>query len=387
MPETSRTPISLVDCDVHPAFRKGLRDLLPYMAETARKRIDFAQSSPTGSNFALPANPLYLNPGGILRRDASVGGIVPGSEPEVMADQLLTAFGVSRAILLASDILGLGALPDPHLSGAIARACNDWLAEQWLQADERYRGTIVIAPQDPDRAADEIARLASDQRFVQVYFPLTSGLMGDPRYYPIYEAAEDVGLPIALHPGAESIYFTGAMPAGGCADVLPGVAHPPGAGVCGKPRELLGPTRSESLSCSQVGSHGGRLWLGTRRPMAPGSELDVRPRRSAVGDRTTEQSLVRPRSVYDAAIHRGRDAGAPAGVLQHHPRRQNAHVQQRLSTLGLRQPGSRPKSASRRRATADSSRERTRVLWRSLVAFGHVTQHAAKEHRTRLGLV
>jgi predicted TIM-barrel fold metal-dependent hydrolase len=215
VPEGSRTPISLVDCDVHPAFREGLRDLLPYLAKTARQRIDFAQSSPAGSNFALPANPLYLNAGGILRRDASIGGIVPGSDPGVMADQLLTAFGVSRAILLASDILGLGALPDPHLSGAIARACNDWLAEQWLQADERYRGTIVIAPQDPDRAADEIVRLAADRRFVQIYFPLTNALMGEPRYYPIYEAAEECGLPIALHPGAESIYFTGAMPAGG----------------------------------------------------------------------------------------------------------------------------------------------------------------------------
>ena len=39
--------------------------------------------------------------------------------------------------------------------------------------------------------------------------------MGDPRYYPIYEAAEALGLPIALHPGPEMIYHSGTMPAGG----------------------------------------------------------------------------------------------------------------------------------------------------------------------------
>jgi predicted TIM-barrel fold metal-dependent hydrolase len=206
---------SIVDCDVHPALAGGLRDLLPYMAKPLRRRIDFALSSPSGSDFGVPSNPLYMNPGGILRRDAAPGGILPGSDPDIVAQQLLDPFNISRAILLVADILGLGGLPDPHLSAEIARASNDWVTEKWLDRDDRYRGTITIAPQDPAGAAAEMARLASRRQFVQVYFPLTNTLMGDPRYYPIYEAAENFGLPIALHPGAESIYFAGAMPAGG----------------------------------------------------------------------------------------------------------------------------------------------------------------------------
>lgn len=206
----------IVDCDVHPALPGGIADLLPYMSKPIQRRIDFMLSTPFGqSRFAVPGNVMYMNPGGLLRRDSSPEGIVPGSDPDVMAEQLLEEYNVVRAVLLLVNVLGLGGLPDPHLATEIARASNDWLMENWLAKDTRYRGSITVTPQSPTAAAEEIARLGELHEFAQVFFPLTNVLMGDPRYYPIYEVAESLDIPIALHPGPEMIYYSGAMPAGG----------------------------------------------------------------------------------------------------------------------------------------------------------------------------
>ena len=46
--------------------------------------------------------------------------------------------------------------------------------------------------------------------------PLLDVLMGDRRYYPLYEAAHEHGLPIAIHPNSvDGIYRTGPSLAGG----------------------------------------------------------------------------------------------------------------------------------------------------------------------------
>src|SRR5438445_9049471 len=51
---------------------------------------------------------------------------------------------------------------------------------------------------------------------VQVHLSLMNVLMGERHYYPIYEAAERHGLPIAIHPnGTDGIYAKGGTMAGG----------------------------------------------------------------------------------------------------------------------------------------------------------------------------
>src|SRR5215213_9214495 len=132
---------------------------------------------------------LYVNPAGVLRGDAhGPDGSAPGADPSYTAEHHLDAHSVSRAVLIGGEVLGLGAMPDPDAAAAIASGYNDWLADTWLAADERYRGTLVVAAQDPVLAAQEIRRAAADQRFVAVLLPLTNILMGERHYYPIYEA-------------------------------------------------------------------------------------------------------------------------------------------------------------------------------------------------------
>lgn len=212
----------LVDCDVHPIMKGGLGDLRPFLSQAAQRRLGLDERrnlTTIGHREAvsIPRNLLYVNQAGVLRDDARApDGSAPGADPAFTSQQLLDANRISRAVLIGGEVLGLGAMPDPDAAAIIASAYNDWLAATWLGADDRYRGTIVVGAQDPLLAAREIRRAAQDERFVAVLLPLTNVLMGQRHYYPIYEAANEVGLPITVHPNSgEGIFRTAPPMAGG----------------------------------------------------------------------------------------------------------------------------------------------------------------------------
>jgi predicted TIM-barrel fold metal-dependent hydrolase len=219
-PATSR--YELVDCDVHPIMKGGLGDLRPYLSRAGQRRLGLDERrdlTTTGHREAvsIPRNTLYVNQAGVLRDDARApDGSAPGADPAFTAQQLLDANGISRAVLIGGEVLGLGAMPDPDAAALIASAYNDWLADTWLAADDRYRGNLVVAAQDPQLAAREIRRAGQDERFVAVLLPLTNILMGQRHYHPIYEAAAELGLPVTVHPNSgEGIFRTSPSMAGG----------------------------------------------------------------------------------------------------------------------------------------------------------------------------
>ncbi|MET8864755.1 amidohydrolase family protein [Nonomuraea sp. NPDC004580] len=220
----TRTPprYRLVDCDVHPITKHGLADLRPFLSMAERRRLGLDERralTTTGHREAvsIPRNTLYVNPAGVLRDDARApDGSAPGADPLFTARHLLDTHGIDRAVLIGGEVLGLGAMPDPDAAAMIASAYNRWLAATWFDADDRYRGYIVAGAQDPHLAAREIRRAAQDERFVGVLLPLTDLLMGQRHHYPIYEAAHDLGLPIAVHPNSgEGIFRTSPPMAGG----------------------------------------------------------------------------------------------------------------------------------------------------------------------------
>ncbi len=212
----------LVDCDVHPIMKGGMGDLRPYLSQSAQRRLGLDERrnlTTVGHREAVsvPRNMLYVNQAGVLRDDARApDGSAPGADPTFTAEQLLDANGIDRAVLIGGEVLGLGAMPDPDAAMMIASAYNDWIADTWLSADDRFRSNLVVGPQDPALAAKEIHRAAADQRFVAVLLPLTNILMGQRHYYPIYEAAAEHGLPITVHPNSgEGIFRTSPPMAGG----------------------------------------------------------------------------------------------------------------------------------------------------------------------------
>ncbi len=85
-------------------------------------------------------------------------------------------------------------------AAALATAINDWQIAKWTSQDSRLKGSIVVANEDGPAAAAEIRKRAGDKNFVQVLL-LSRNVepLGQRRYWPIYEAAQEIGLPIGVH--------------------------------------------------------------------------------------------------------------------------------------------------------------------------------------------
>lgn len=119
-----------------------------------------------------------------------------------MRDQLLDCYGVDYAILTGGDAIEVSTLANHHYAAALARAYNDWMIDSWLSNDSRFRGSVLVAPQDPEAAAAEIRRVGVHPDIVQVLLSSHSQRpYGDPFHQPIWEAAAELDLPVAIHFG------------------------------------------------------------------------------------------------------------------------------------------------------------------------------------------
>jgi predicted TIM-barrel fold metal-dependent hydrolase len=118
-------------------------------------------------------------------------------------EQYLDRRGVDRAILTGT-LTSLGVQPSPDLAAAIARAVNDWTLATWVRPFACFKGSILVAPQDPAQAAAEIDRLGDDPGMVQVLMGSAAETpLGRRAYHPIFEACARHNLPLALHIGGE----------------------------------------------------------------------------------------------------------------------------------------------------------------------------------------
>lgn len=198
----------LIDCDVHNALPDD-GALAPYMPREWRDRREALTYLPTefrnvrenlGDRSYIGAE--YPRPTPRASRvDAwPPGGGAPASDLDFTREQLLDRWDVERAIL--NPLLGIGEMLNLELASVLARAANDWLADQWLSAEPRFLASIVIPYEDASWSAREIDRVAADARFVQaLMLSRTIEPMGRRRYWPIYEACERNGIPLGIHNG------------------------------------------------------------------------------------------------------------------------------------------------------------------------------------------
>jgi predicted TIM-barrel fold metal-dependent hydrolase len=131
----------------------------------------------------------------------------PGSDPDLLLRQALDARGVERAVLGYHDGLLSSGYPAPYTAREAVRAANDWTVDRWLSRDERLYAHLLVVSSQPDEAAAEIRRLGSNERFVAVALG-ANGLgrpFGHPVYHPIYAAAAELGLPLVLQAGCDSM--------------------------------------------------------------------------------------------------------------------------------------------------------------------------------------
>ena len=127
------------------------------------------------------------------------------TDPLAVKADYLEPRGIDVAVLTGS-LMSLGVQPNPDLAAAIARGVNDWTLETWVRPFGCYKGSILIAQQDPVQAVAEIHRLGDDPGMVQVMMGSASEApFGRRNFHPIYEACVSHDLPLALHVGGEGV--------------------------------------------------------------------------------------------------------------------------------------------------------------------------------------
>jgi predicted TIM-barrel fold metal-dependent hydrolase len=112
-----------------------------------------------------------------------------------------------------------GALDHPE-AVALCRSVNDALAQQIAEHPTRFRGFATIPLHDPAAAADEMRRCVEELGFVGTLVTGSCGglFLDHERFDPVLAAAEQVDLPIYVHPGmpqaaVSTAYYAGAWPA------------------------------------------------------------------------------------------------------------------------------------------------------------------------------
>jgi len=188
--------VDLVDTDVHITPR-SIGALLPYLPARWRDYIRESGITSLESDLYPPGSPLSAIPGS---RPADGP---PGSDPDLLRTQLLDPWRPRVAI--THCVYGVDGIHNADWAVAMASAVNDWQRAEWLAGEPRLRGSIVVAGQDPQRAAAEIDRVGDLPEFVQVLMPVRSRLpLGNRTYWPIYEAAARHGLAIGAYAGGAS---------------------------------------------------------------------------------------------------------------------------------------------------------------------------------------
>ncbi len=186
--------LTIVDTDSHVTVSAD-EDLYEYIPEddVARRMLDSSRHPFIDIYTATRATPSFPNDeyGAKSRAgyDASPEGKLGFMEEFNIDYSLLTPTGL------------LATVNHDPTAVSLARAYNDWLLDNWADTDERIAATMSVANQVPERMPEEIDRMATEDLIAGVQLP-AAGLVppaGHRCYDPIYEAAQDHGLPIVMH--------------------------------------------------------------------------------------------------------------------------------------------------------------------------------------------
>ncbi len=163
------------------------------------------------------------------RMDDSVreeDGLAAG-DPDWVVQQLMTKYRIDLGILTGS-IIGVAIQHDWRFQAALVSAYNDWTLAKWVRPYDCYKGSIAVAAQEAEGSAREIHRLGDHPGMVQVLMPSAARLpYGNPHYWPIYRAAVEYDLPVAIHVGSEGTGIANAPDRRRLPDHLSGVPHRP----------------------------------------------------------------------------------------------------------------------------------------------------------------
>jgi predicted TIM-barrel fold metal-dependent hydrolase len=206
-PRRAESRLDLIDVDIHP-YPRNRAELYQYLPKAWREHAE--TYGPRGSQPFLGT--LHIPRVQQSRLDSMPEVGPAGSDLKLVQEQLLDFYDIKYGILQPFGPGGGGNLLNPGLANAICAAVNDWQIAHWLAPEPRLRGSLLLSQEDAEASVREIERLGADPRFAQLTVHARSAEpLGRRRYWPIYEAAERFGKPVAIHSTGYGQYpFSGA---------------------------------------------------------------------------------------------------------------------------------------------------------------------------------
>src|SRR5437762_2235283 len=200
----------VIDADAHVVENERVWDYLEAGEEKFRPMLVADPDSPERQHWVLDGEdlgPKFPSPNEkqseehVKRFGREVGTPVQARELSDVTQRLrhMDALGIDVQVLYNS--LWLRPLTRrPEVEIALCWSWNRWLADVWKLGENRLRWTCVVPALTPTEAAPQI-RFAKEHGAVGVCVrPFGRGkLMTDPFYYPIYDEAERLDIPVTVH--------------------------------------------------------------------------------------------------------------------------------------------------------------------------------------------
>jgi predicted TIM-barrel fold metal-dependent hydrolase len=125
---------------------------------------------------------------------------VAGAEDWV---RFMDEVGIESTVVYPTLGLGFGHTANIDWGIAVAHAYNDWLYDTFTSQNARIRGVGLLPLQEPQAAVEELRRMVRDLGFVGAVIPSNGWQqhLGAADYWPIYAAAEELGVCLGIHGG------------------------------------------------------------------------------------------------------------------------------------------------------------------------------------------
>ena len=129
--------------------------------------------------------------------DALVDRLLDVDEARIAA---MDAVGIDVAVL--SHTAPAPEVLEPKVATAVAQDANDKLAEAIDRHPTRYLGFATLGAREPEEAVRELERCVKELGFKgwNTHSNYGDSYLDDKRYWPILQKAEELGVPIYLHP-------------------------------------------------------------------------------------------------------------------------------------------------------------------------------------------
>jgi predicted TIM-barrel fold metal-dependent hydrolase len=195
---------TLVDCDVH--CGRALSDDPKLERKKARLMSDrYTKYFDPDTEKRDSPHPYDGFPRAFGGRRQDTSSVVDGTTlnaPDLVKRELCDEFGVDYPVL-NSAMSGLNIVQDPERAVEEMRANNDMFLDQFMDSYDNFRGLITVMLREPDKAAEEVDRLADEDQIVGVLMSDPAGQPwipeGDPEYDVFFEAVEDNDLSVVYH--------------------------------------------------------------------------------------------------------------------------------------------------------------------------------------------